>query len=568
MTNSNLPDLTFPTIPYGKTKIPLDLRSLLYIGGAAANTRQINILIDKGALGPPIMKRLNLVKKIHSEINGELVGGGSSYTVIKILHVLRRLFTWAEESKFELDFDNIINTFKNWTDHLIQQHRVVGCISEMSAYNFASIIAKLLGKVLQQESSPLRQTRIRFPGRINTVLSTKADKQNLENTFKFGNFLLDFSDSLDVKAINGTLPVKIPLRSGEVLEDWSGLMNSQRLKPPKDQYQKDRSEKLRHAWEVNATGKNRYPVINLRIEVEMLIFISMTSMNMEQTHRLKHSRFHYTSHLDGYQVRQYKNRRSGIVEFHIFGEYKIVFERYLKWRNNMFPDDTNGLLFPLIRAKGRSEYTPPKLSRIQSYCKKCGIKFIGPRELRNTRVNWLLRHLNDPALTAEMAQHTKETLLGVYQRPSLQVAMIEISKFHSKTDPTICAPGPGVCISASPIAVSDIPKLATSPDCINASGCLFCTHHRDVDSEDHVWSLVSFRYLKSLELARYRPSQSNRESAIDQSSKISIDQLTSIIKFFEISSEIRRLWVLEAHARVSEGHYHPTWDGFIQLGGG
>ena len=110
-----------------------------------------------------------------------------------------------------------------------------------------------------------------------------------------------------------------------------------------------------------------------------------------------------------------------------------------------------------------------------------------------------------------------------------------------------------------------MPRNAPQPDCVNAAGCLFCTQHRDIESEDHVWSLSSLRYLKSLELARYRPPSSGKRPAPVHPALLVINRLTAKLHFFEESSEVRRLWVEEARARISEGDYHPAWDGFIRL---
>lgn len=91
---------------------------------------------------------------------------------------------------------------------------------------------------------------------------------------------------------------------------------------------------------------------------------------------------------------------------------------------------------------------------------------------------------------------------------------------------------------------------APRPDCINAAGYLFCTQHRDIDSQDHVWSLFSLRHLKSLELACYRPPTLAKT---EHPTLLVIERLTAKLRFYEESSEIRRLWIEEAKARICEG---------------
>ncbi|MBI6155043.1 site-specific integrase, partial [Serratia surfactantfaciens] len=116
-----------------------------------------------------------------------------------------------------------------------------------------------------------------------------------------------------------------------------------------------------------------------------------------------------------------------------------------------------------------------------------------------------------------------------------------------------------------PESMVAMPKNAPRPDCINAAGCLFCIQHRDIESEDHVWSLDSLRYLKSLELARYRPPVLSQNMAAEHPALLVIERLAAKLRFFEESSEVRRLWVEESKARIREGNYHPAWDGFIRL---
>jgi integrase len=152
------------------------------------------------------------------------------------------------------------------------------------------------------------------------------------------------------------------------------------------------------------------------------------------------------SHLDGYQVKEYKARRGGTVLFEIFSEYKPHFERYLAWRRQLFPHSNR--LFPFIGIRGRRPDRVVDSHRLREACKGLGLPFVSPRALRNTRVNWLLRMTGDPDLTAEMAQHTKRTLLEVYERPSLQRAMVEVTRFWSEFDPHLArtlAIAPGSC---------------------------------------------------------------------------------------------------------------------------
>lgn len=571
MSEPHITDLTFPNLKYGKQETPWDLRLLLYKGGAAANLREVGNLIAKGALGNPVANRFPLVQKLHDVIAGRLAGGGSRNTARTSIEVLRRFYSWAEEDAARsLSMESIERLYVEWTDHLLHRQRIVGDIDALTVSREAADIARMLDEILDMRVGLLSKTRIRKPSNRRPVLGAQADKQNIEQTITFCHALLDITDALSVEAIQGSLPVPIHFRTGQIIEEWSGLKPLNKVKALTDEYAWPYAKKIvleaRAAWEADTSLRTRYVLANLRIQAEMLIFISQTGMNLAQAHCLKMGKFRYRSHLDGYQVqRVYKGRRRGEVEFEIFSEYKVLFERYLKWRDAIFPGDDDRL-FPLVNKFGepseKAADVATKFQTLRERCKRLEIYFISPSILRKTRINWLLRLSRDPAMTAEMHAHTLETLIRNYEQPHLQVAMVEISRFHARSDPAIAPPGPGVCIKAVPKAILGTPPEAPVPDCASPAGCLFCEHQRDIDSEDHVWSLSSYRHFKSLELASYRLAA---KGCAPISAVTTMDRVTAKLKFFKESSEVRTLWVCEALARIEEGDYHPRWDGFIQL---
>lgn len=563
MIESEIPDLTFPMIHYGKFEVPLDLRSLLYQGGAGTNAKIVSKFIADGKLGMPIANRQSLVIKIHEFICGKLVEGGSRESIKTTIRRLREFYIWVDMAQRPITLDSVETLYIEWTDYLLHKQRIVCDIAEIHVYQCAVAVAKVFDEILQFRSGLLSKTRIRRPKHFGPILGTTADKQNLEQAFIFGQSLLDITEALSADSIRGSLPVTIRFRTGKVIEEWTKLRPPDLLKTLKENIKSStrlHTINKRIAWEADNSVRTRHVLINLRIESEMLIFIAQTGMNLEQVHTLKMGRFRYRSHLDGYEVhRVYKGRRHGEVAFEIFSEYREFFERYLSWRGTIFPDD-EGLLFPLITV-GR-ETQRPHFSMVKKYCKKLDIRFIPPRELRKTRINWLLRRSKDPAMVAEMHAHTQETLIKHYEQPSLQIALVEINRFHMRTDPSLTPPGPGLCVEALPQAIQSIPAEATVPDCISPAGCLFCTHQRDIDSADYVWSLISYRHLKSLELAGYRsPIKSNQLHP----AAIAVERITNKLNNLKQSNDRRRLWVIEALARIEENYYHPRWEGFIRL---
>lgn len=555
-----IPELRFPTVKFGARETHWDLTPLLYPGWVSNSPAALKKTLQRKVCP----ERLRLLVKVHEEVNGCLVGGGSRYTAIQDIRLLRNFFAWADANNHRLNIETLENIYGAWCDFLIQRYRL-GEISDEWAYSSASRIGRVFDRVLGRSVSLISETRINPIRGRHSRLRRSLDKQDLEKAFRFGHLLYDIASALTKSEVFSHLPIRISLRSGETLEEWLGLFPPNKLVTLRSQREEHEREERRAARANDTSFRVRHPIINLRIEAELMIFLSQTGMNLAQAHSLKNDRFHYTSHIDGYFVRRYKERRSGEVEFEIFSEYKAIFEAYLIWRDTIFPEDNDGLLFPFIKTQGRSDDAPPTLHRLKSICDKLDITFIGPRELRSTRVNWLLRRSNDVELTAEMAQHTKETLLSVYERPSLQVAMIEIAKFHAQTDPTISPPGPGLCVSPNPVTLPTLPKHAPKPDCVNPAGCLFCQHQRDLDKLDHVWSLASFRYLKSIELVKSRHIDTENAFSSDQPAGVTVKRLTDKLQYFEKSNRVREHWVQEALARVQEEDYHPAWDGFIRL---
>lgn len=124
---------------------------------------------------------------------------------------------------------------------------------------------------------------------------------------------------------------------------------------------------------------------------------------------------------------------------------------------------------------------------------------------------------------------------------------------------------PESCIDNSPEPTTDIPPTATQPDCTTPSGCLFCEHQRDIDSLDHVWSLASFRHLKSFELAALQ-SQVTKNDLLKHPAEFAIERLTDKLAHIKASSSKREAWVQEALLRIEEGRYHPDWASMINDG--
>lgn len=546
-----VPDLTFPGVHYGPHETPWDFKVLLYIGGAGADTRLVGKLIADGKLGKPQLERLELVVGLHAEVAASLGGGNSRETAKNNVSRVRALFAFADRTARPLTVHDVTDTYCTWSDWLYQRTRYLSKRTSGSdapllmrtAWSYAAQIGTLLDRMLVRSTSIVELTRLYWRPQRKTASGVQAEKQSLADTFKFGHLLQDVCDGLNLAVmLEGEFPISIELRDGKKLLWTQGAVDSK---------SRDIAE---------GVLSRRYPLANVRIEAEMLMFIAQTGINVTQAINLELRHFFYASHLDGYHVKDYKNRRGGAVLFEIFKEYKPHFERYLEWRRSLF--ETSTLLFPFIGRRGSRQQVRFMNERVRRLCKQLETPYIPPRTLRNTRVNWLLRQSGDPDLTAEFAQHTKSTLLSVYDRPSLQRATVEAARFWLKVDPVQTrtqSVAPGGC-SGAPSKLADTPPEAPRADCVKATGCLWCESHRDVDSFDHVWALSSFMHLKTLELSRARLPLSELEVP---PAKAAIDRIQSKLRWYEESSELRREWVQEATTLISEGEYHP--DFFVEI---
>lgn len=569
MLDLQLPDLTFPDVAYGVRETPRDLRCLLYKGGAGTNARKVGALIDAGKLGRPLVERIELVEKIHEVIANFLGRGGRRDSVEGQIKVLRKFFQWADETWNPLDLESVANSYLHWADALLHRVRVGEGLSERSAHSFGSTVGWVLDRVLGRSKPIIKTTRLRKQPRGTRAVGAEADKQNLADIFAFGSVLLDIADGLSTDVIWGPLPVHIQLRNGKVLEEWSGLSRPETRKPPNPKYLRQakhdakRSVKDRADYEADRTLRTRYPLVNLRIQAELHMLMGQPAINLAQAHQLRMDQWKFKPSTHGYEVCTYKHRRWGPVVFEIYSEYRKVFERYLKWRKAIFQHDPDGLLFPLI-GQGRSREKPPHFDMLSKRCRRAGIKYMPPSMLRNTNVNWMLRRTNDPDLTAEEKQHSTKTLLGIYEKPSQQRAMVQIKRFWAKHDPAQAAAGPGACIGKRSEPIPDIPATATKPDCQTPAGCLFCVNQRDIDSLDHIWSLASYRLLKSFELAALRQPES-KKTLPTHPAELAIDRVTAKLEFIRSSNTKRETWVKEALLRIEEGRYHLDWAGMIDM---
>jgi len=509
----------------------------------------MHALIQKGELGVPDMCRLPVLTALHEVVEAELERGVSHHTIDGILEKIARFISWVDAQGAALNMQTLRGLYLGWCGHMVHRYKIAKTVSHESAYYEVAAPAKIIGLALgfisgEPGRTILKHSTMVAPRRRRKVVGAKAAKQKMEDLYAFGHALLDLCNGLSIDMMCGRMPAKLPLRNGKTITIKAGS------KYPQAPCEKDR------------LIEKRPSAINLRIETEMLIFISQTGMNLSQVESLQHSQFRYQTDGDELNVfRTYKGRRGGEVIFRCFREYRRHLERYLDWLEEVGLRGKDTRMFPYLRRRG--SFSGLALHATKKLFAETGVPHVMPRELRKARVNWLLRRSRDPALTAEQAAHTKETLLRDYEEPHHQSASVELARFHRATDPTLEAPGSGKCVreKLGPRMVEDAPANAPEPDCISPEGCLFCVHQRDVESADYCWKLASHAELKKLELAKYRPPKGEKEHP----AQAAIDRIGMKLEAIAKGSQVRCQWVRDARDSVRSGIFHPVWDGHIRL---
>lgn len=558
---------SFPTAVFGVQQIPWNLAPLLYFGAAGAEIRGIIEKIRRGDFGKVILDRVPLIDLLHENLNHRVISGQSLLTTRSRIINLRNFFSWCETNDRGISLGELEESFIAWSNYLLRRVRMSE-IELGSASSLISSLCPIFDDILKLESGLRKKTRIRHSAKSRkNNLYKNGTKQNLEDAFKFGSFLYDLTKALSAQNINGTLPLEISIRSGGSLTEWCKLRPADTVKSLQVSStrvtRRQATMNTRAAYISDISLRTRHPLVNLRLEAELLIFIAETGIPLQNAYSLPYSKFTFKSITNGYEMKRiYKNRAQGEIVANVHTEYRKVFDDYLAWRNETFPNTENGLLFPFHSIKGKTEHLAPLFAAVKKRCKSLSIKMFGPRSLKKIKINFLLRETKGPNVAAEYGQHTMQTLFTNYHEPSHQIAMIEISEFHKIHDPSLAAVGPGNCVQARPTPVEVQHANIPIADCLSPSGCLFCMQNRDVEGYDHIWSLLSFQHLKTIELSKVTSLtlDSKKHPAF-----YTIQRICAKIDFLSNISSATEMWVKEARTQVTQGYYHPKWDGFIRL---
>lgn len=584
------PCLTFPSLPHGPSQVQIDLQHHLYLGMSEAVTTHAAQAILNRQAGEPIVTRVELLAGIHRALSNMIESGLRPTSIRNIIKSLRYFFAWCDREGRLGGAPEAVSDFTDWCNHLIdrangkvklpslpagppgtkpRRKQRKDKISFETARDEASRVSSVLTPAIGMERPMVRFTRLPALAAKGRAPYKKSDAVSAEDAANSGKVLLEICDQLTVEKVRSPLPVQIELSAGYTFSEWCGLRPPEKIKSLQGLtpiHQRVVVERERKAWEEDGTIRTRYSIINLRIECEMLIFLSQTGMNLAQAKMLGRSQFRYQSSDGDVRVAaQYKARKGGEVRFTVFREYKRILQRYLDWLDHFVPIEHDDRLFPFYYPSAiPAEDSPPNFSSTRIKFKKIGLPFVGPQKLRNLRVNWFRVRAND-ALAAEVAQHSQRTLRDIYVRPSHPVAASEITRFHAKSETNRAPPAAGGCAGGDngPSPLSEIPEGVALPDCATASGCMFCRHHRDISSLDYAWSLVTYQHLKRMELASNHLV--NNKHSLIQPIEAVLTRISQKVAAFGESSAVRGQWIEESIERVTERNYHPFWAVSIEM---
>lgn len=535
-------DLEFDGVIYGEERVPLTLKSCLYVNGAGCNTKKFEGHRVGNVLGHVVTARLPLVYALHSELNGIVSSGGSNKTLEGGVSRVRAFYTYSDELGIDPTKENACGLYCGWVKSLYENVNS-GDAKESGCYGKASGMATLLGKAtgLGRDFFVLN-AGLTAPSKKNAF--PEVDKQNLGDAKRFIGDLMDIRNCLGIEAFQRPLPVQLKMSDGQEIWLYSGLT----------QYEKVLPHKL-----ADVSLRVRYALYNVRAETELMLFISQTSMNLSDAAKLQFQELKFYTVGDSFEARAYKGRKQGEVIFTAYGEYKPYFLDFLAFRKTLNISDHTSLLFGKLPQAGRSVSDNPNPRSLTRLMKRLGRPLIIAGELRKTRQNWLARKAGDSSLAAEIGQHDLETFGRYYERPNHQTAATEWSNYYRNSAKAKRAALVGEC-TGQPIPVKELPAGFEKPNCVNPSLCIFCISYKGIKTYSYIWSIVSYKILRERE--KLVSLRSNADvSGLDST----INRLDQIIGAFETAGKKCASWLAKATQQTQIGNYHPRWSGFIHL---
>ncbi|MCG8148784.1 hypothetical protein H9W84_11790 [Moraxella sp. PS-22] len=497
-------DFCLDKLSYGSHAYKWDLSVFLYKNAVLENRKTVYKSIEANRYGDILTERVELISNLFEYFNSIITSGASQSTVITQLERFSNFMRWCELENKYISKEHIAENCIAWVNSDILRVKEEK-LNEHQAYKGYCSVARIitLSQPLQDypnSKSLMLRTNIKAkPQQKETMLVSESD------VFAFGQLLKTLVEQLTIEAVRGELPLLIKLPNGNEVY-LKGNMKVVDL-----DCQKMSSADIKHAIERRrALNKDeslldryrRSNLLNIRIEADLLIFISQTNMNLSQALDLKLTDFRWKTQDDeylAYSVTVYKNRKNGEASFKCYKAYRAIFDNYIQWLRKVgFNDDS--YLFPFVgREKIKADVSSRKLHVIRNFCKTINFEYVSPLQLRKFKANWLFDNADDASAVLSLMSHENTTFRRHYQKTNEKEALKQLGHFNSQNLIKIAI---GLCSNncQNPQKIKSEERTAL-PDCVNPEGCLFCVHHKDILSYDYCYKLVSHLYLKRLEIA-------------------------------------------------------------------
>jgi hypothetical protein len=544
---NNLPDLT---ITHARIENPNSTRwnliGLIYKGGTEVN-RQKKLWLNELKKLPIIKSRIDMISNLKEHATGLIESGTSIATVLGYLDLLQNFISYSDNKNNALDDpESITRTLYDYAEYKYNQSALKK-IEAQSAYRSVVLISYFIKGGIDGLEFDIRHTRLKkIKKRSRRAIGREAEKTMLSDANKLARFCFEITQSFEPNTLRlGKLPIEINV-SPELTK------NTINLTPQKKQPS---------IVDGNFVNTHASQAFNNRVSAELMIYLAMTVQNIAPSLKLTRAKFDYKPLGAQYEIREYKNRRGGEVLFKIPKSYKPHFEKYLRFIQEYAPTST--FLFPFLKkGLGYRKRTDYDIANFKKICISNEIPWTAPRKFRKIGLNILIRLCSDEETSAEYANHGVAVFRQSYEFPSLQRAMIEVTRFWEKNDP-LTHGRPMVSLfntpcNGMPELIEDATNKLPQPDCISPTGCIGCKHYKDENSLDYVWNLLSFKYLKIIESSSHRTNEL-------KPSDIAIDWVNLKINWFKSSDDHKhKEWVDESELRIEEGDYHPSWSRKIE----
>lgn len=561
MLDAVIPGLKVEGMTLGPKAASIDLRFLLYKGGALLDRRWGMKRLESGRLGPPQLDRLPVLELIHRHWQSVIRDKSMSNATLQgEWGALKRLVAFVDRTNGPLVLDNILRIYLEFAAHL----RATTSLSEGAKYALTARLARLFGPIMGVSSERLQwRTKILKP----SAGAVSGAKENLADTAEFIQSMLETIQQLSVEVIRGPLPVvlsylkedgqaaKYPIHCGNPFKPVDALSN-------RTASDRTRAEGRRARASQDTSNTKRAMLINLRLDAELLVFINQTSANLTQALQLTGGNFRYQTKGGYVYVRPWKRRAEHVVEFRIEKGYRPQFEAFLKWREAVFPGDSEGLTFPFVYNDGDLTFqrTSWGFKDSRRLCKTLNKPFVPASQHRKTVGNFTKRRASRE-VAAELLSNSKKTFKQHYEEPNHQQAVVELVSFWDIMEGMVRdAVGPGGCQKAEkgpvPEQLPDAQKGAPKPDCEGEAGCLFCPQNRDLRSFDHAWNLASIQHLN---LMQFNSDRTGLSLKANHPSLVTAERAAAKLQAMAAEDKECSTWVEEARLRVQEGRYHPHY---------